>query len=94
MRLTLNGRERVLDALSSPANLHAVLTALELRADRVAVELNGELAPRAGWETSEVRTGDRVEIVHFVGGGTGFRSMDVDEPPRTADPFASLRDDH
>ena len=69
LKVTLNGRERVLEAIASPATLDAVLAHLELRADRVAVELNGELAPRTGWSQTEVRTGDRLEIVHFVGGG-------------------------
>jgi sulfur carrier protein len=69
--LTLNGRERAVDAVASPATLDVVLQALELRADRVAVELNGELAPRAGWAQTEVKSGDRLEIVHFVGGGLG-----------------------
>lgn len=67
--MQINGRERVLPAVSSPAMLDTVLHALELRADRVAVELNGELAPRAQWAEIPVHTGDRLEIVHFVGGG-------------------------
>jgi sulfur carrier protein len=67
--LTLNGRERTVDAVGSPATLDVVLRALELRADRIAVEVNGELAPRAGWAQTEVKSGDRLEIVHFVGGG-------------------------
>ena len=44
---------------------------MELRADRVAVELNGELAPRAAWAATAVRSGDKLEVVHFVGGGRG-----------------------
>ena len=69
MRLVVNGRERDIAALSSPSRLAAVLERLELRADRVAVELNGDLAPRTAWGEIEVRQGDRLEIVHFVGGG-------------------------
>ena len=70
--MTVNGRERVLDGLSSPATLDAVLTAMELRADRVAAELNGELAPRAGWANQAVHSGDKLEVVHFVGGGASL----------------------
>ena len=67
--LTLNGRERTIDGVLSPAVLTEVLAALALRADRIAVELNGELAPRAGWAEQTVKSGDKLEVVHFVGGG-------------------------
>ncbi len=70
--MIVNGKGRVLDALSSPVTLDVVLTTLELRADRVAVELNGELASRASWPQTEVQQGDRLEIVHFVGGGSAL----------------------
>ncbi len=70
--LTLNGRERAVEGVFSPAVLSEVLTALALRADRIAVELNGELAPRAGWAEQPVKSGDKLEVVHFVGGGAGF----------------------
>ncbi len=69
LRLTLNGKERLLEALPSSCPLDAVLTELSLRADRIAVELNGDLAPRAGWGQQIVHSGDKLEIVHFVGGG-------------------------
>lgn len=70
LRLLINGREQVLEGLQGPAVLAAVLDALALRADRVAVELNGELAPRRAWAETVVRSGDRLEVVHFVGGGS------------------------
>jgi thiamine biosynthesis protein ThiS len=35
----------------------------------VAVELNRDIVPRAKWAASELHAGDRLEIVHFVGGG-------------------------
>lgn len=70
LSLLLNGRERILEGLSSPSALQAVLDALQLRADRIAVELNGELAPRTAWAAQTVRSGDKLEIVHFVGGGS------------------------
>lgn len=71
--LTLNGRERVVEGVVSPAVLSEVLMALALRADRIAVELNGELAPRTGWAEQRVASGDKLEVVHFVGGGAGCR---------------------
>lgn len=42
---------------------------MELKADRVAVEHNGVIAPRTTWAQVQVDAGDRLEIVHFVGGG-------------------------
>lgn len=69
LSLVLNGKQRTLAALPSPSDLDAVLRALALRADRIAVELNGKLAPRDGWTQQPVHSGDKLEIVHFVGGG-------------------------
>ena len=70
MTLTLNGQIRELDGVDEGAGLDAVLTALELKADRVAVERNGEIVARARWGATAVRSGDRLEVVHFVGGGS------------------------
>ena len=69
LRLVVNGQPRALDGMDSPAPLALVLERLELRPDRVAVELNGEIAPRTKWGELTVAELDRIEIVHFVGGG-------------------------
>lgn len=69
LHLIVNGVPRTLDGLASPAPLTSVLERLEMRPDRVAVELNSEIAPRAQWGELTIKDGDRVEIVHFVGGG-------------------------
>jgi thiamine biosynthesis protein ThiS len=69
LRLVVNGQPRTLDGMDSPAPLTSVLERLELRPDRVAVELNGEIAPRTRWAELTVADRDRIEIVHFVGGG-------------------------
>ena len=37
--------------------------------ERLAVELNREVAPRAQWPHTKLSDGDRIEVVHFVGGG-------------------------
>ena len=42
---------------------------LELAPERLAIELNHTILPRAKWAETELRQGDRLEIVHFVGGG-------------------------
>ena len=75
LMLTLNGRERAVDGVVSPAMLSEVLAALALRADRIAAELNGELVPRTGWAEQRVVSGDKLEVVHFVGGGAGLSSQ-------------------
>jgi sulfur carrier protein len=71
LTVTVNGRARSFEGLSSPCPLSAVLEALGLRPDRVAVELNGEIAPRGSWSERTVSDADRLEVVHFVGGGRG-----------------------
>jgi thiamine biosynthesis protein ThiS len=66
MRLTINGDDR---EFSSVPTLAALLQQLEMKPDRVAVELNRELVPRGQWAATPLRDGDKLEIVHFVGGG-------------------------
>jgi thiamine biosynthesis protein ThiS len=70
LHLQINGQGRPLDA-EDPSPLDHVLLALGARPDRVAVEHNGTIVPRTQWTQTEVRSGDRLEIVHFVGGGRG-----------------------
>ena len=69
--IRLNGRARVIETIEDAAALDVVVAALGLTADRVAVELNGEIVRRAAWAATMVRAGDRLEVVHFVGGGVG-----------------------
>jgi len=66
MFLLLNGEQReVPDGLT----LAALVDHLGMKADRVAVELNLEIVPRTKWQDTKLKSGDRLEIVHFVGGG-------------------------
>jgi sulfur carrier protein len=71
MNLHLNGEARVFaDPPSlSPFTLAALVESLGMKSDRVAVELNREIAPRDRWSQIILKDGDRLEIVHFVGGG-------------------------
>jgi thiamine biosynthesis protein ThiS len=41
-----------------------------MKPDRVAVELNRDIVPRDRWQETLLKDGDRLEIVHFVGGGS------------------------
>ena len=69
LKVTLNGQARVFGGLEDGAAMGAVIAALELKADRVAVELNGEIVARTRWDQTRVGHGDKLEVVHFVGGG-------------------------
>ncbi len=66
MRLKINGDEKQIPNISTLANL---VDHLAMKADRVAVELNREIVPRANWTATTLHDGDELEIVHFVGGG-------------------------
>lgn len=70
LKLTINGQPREFDELGPRTTLPDLIESLKLKSDRVALELNGEICPRSVWSTTAVTDGDRVEIVHFVGGGT------------------------
>jgi len=72
MNIYLNGEQR--EVPQNPT-LAAMLEWLNLPADRVAVELNREIAPRATWAETIIQPGDRLEVVHFVGGGAGHSSQ-------------------
>lgn len=65
MHLVINGEERNLTA----ATLEALVEELGMKGDRVAAELNREIVPRQSWSATALKDGDRLEIVHFVGGG-------------------------
>ena len=71
MNVHINGEERFFpDSGSAEFTLAALITALALKSDRVAVELNREIVPRDRWPQTPLKEGDRLEIVHFVGGGS------------------------
>jgi len=68
MKLLINGEEKAFEA-SSPFTLASLVEALGMKPDRVAVELNRDIVPRTSWSDIHLKDGDRLEIVHFVGGG-------------------------
>ena len=76
LTLILNGQSRTFDSLSEPATLEQLVAELGLKSDRVAIEYNGDIAPRSAWSETTLSAGDRLEVVHFVGGGVfGFKSL-------------------
>lgn len=66
MRVELNGEPQ---ELGEGATLLTLIEQLALAPERVAVELNRDVVRRADWPDTRLSDGDRVEIVHFVGGG-------------------------
>jgi thiazole synthase/sulfur carrier protein len=66
VRLVVNGEDRSFEALGDVAALVAVLG---LDARKVAVERNLAIVPRSAYGSTALLDGDRIEIVHFIGGG-------------------------
>jgi thiamine biosynthesis protein ThiS len=67
MKLQINGELR---DFSSPLSVVSLIEQLGMKPDRVAVELNHDIVARDRWASTPLAEGDRLEIVHFVGGGT------------------------
>ena len=66
MRLTINGEER---EIAAAATIAALVAELGLDPRKVAVEQNLEIIPRSTYAKAPLADGDRIEIVHFIGGG-------------------------
>lgn len=67
MRVYVNGDPR---ELPGPISLAELVSQLDLPVQRIAVELNLAVVRRNDWSTIVLQDGDRIEIVHFVGGGS------------------------
>ncbi len=68
IRIHVNGESRGWRAGGTVAEL---LSELDIKAERVAVELNREILDRAAFAQRSVRDGDQIEILSFIGGGSG-----------------------
>ena len=66
MQVQVNGESR---EVPSAVPLEGLLDMLQLKKDRVAVELNRKIVRREFWAQTVLQENDRLEIVHFVGGG-------------------------
>jgi sulfur carrier protein len=76
MKLQINGEPRDFD---SPLSLAALVQHLGMKQDRVAIELNRNIAPRDQWPETQLAEGDQLEIVQFVGGGCAENRMPATE---------------
>ena len=66
MNVLINGETR---EVPESVNLKSLLELFSLPSRRVAVELNRNVVRRTDWEATNVSEGDKIEIIHFVGGG-------------------------
>ncbi len=66
MNIILNGAPRDVPGACTAARL---LSDLGLAGKRLALEVNNEIVPRSQFEQHQFRDGDKVEIVHAIGGG-------------------------
>ena len=73
MKLHINGKEGDFPPPSDDGSLTiaALVDILGMKPDRIAVELNLDIVPRDRWAQTQLNDGDRLEVVHFVGGGSG-----------------------
>jgi sulfur carrier protein len=66
MKVFINGETK---EITGNLNLSELLEQFSLPSGRIAVELNREVVRKKDWETIEIKDADKIEIVHFVGGG-------------------------
>ena len=66
LRVFINGESKEISGTPSLAEL---IDQLDLPAARIAIELNRDVVRRNDWSSTILQDGDRIEIVHFVGGG-------------------------
>ncbi len=77
MQVTINGEDR---QFPNPLTVVQLLDSLGLDARKVALERNLEIVPRSTYEQVVVGDGDRLEIVHFIGGGDAQAPEEGDDP--------------
>lgn len=66
MKIFINGETKeILDEV----NLSELLKHFSLPQERVAVELNWQVVRKKDWETIKIKDADKIEVIHFVGGG-------------------------
>jgi thiazole synthase len=78
LTVTLNGEARQLNA---PTSVRGLLESLGLDPAKIAVERNLEIVPRSTYGEVTVANGDRLEIVHFIGGGNAPAMVPREDRP-------------
>jgi sulfur carrier protein len=66
LRIQVNGEPR---EVKEELPLPELISSLDLKPEQIAVELNQKVIRRVEWQATILKENDKVEIVHFVGGG-------------------------
>ena len=66
MTIFINGESKY---LAAGLNLNELLKHFSLPSERIAIELNMEVIRKKDWENIKLNDGDKLEVIHFVGGG-------------------------
>ncbi len=66
MKVFINGETK---EISEEVNLSELLKNLSLPSERIAIELNKQVVRKRDWENVKINDADKIEIIHFVGGG-------------------------
>ena len=66
MQIIVNGEKKEIE---KELNLGELLERLELPSERIAIELNKTVVRKKDWETVKIADSDKIEVIHFVGGG-------------------------
>lgn len=69
MKLSINGHDKEFSELDRNPALTCLIDLLQMKTDRIAIERNGEIVPRGTWSNVMLESGDKLEVVQFVGGG-------------------------
>ncbi len=76
MKIFINGETR---EVQNKMNLDELLKLFSLPQERIAIELNKEVVRRKDWEDIQIKNDDKIEIIHFVGGGWHDFGMEIAE---------------
>jgi thiamine biosynthesis protein ThiS len=66
MKIFINGETK---EITDELNLRELLKHFSMPQERIAVELNKEVVRKKDWENVKIADGDKLEVIHFVGGG-------------------------
>jgi len=66
IKVFLNGKNKT---IGEKTNLNLLLEELSIESNKVAIEINGVVVSKNDYEKKIIRKNDKIEIVHFIGGG-------------------------
>ncbi|MBI4649833.1 sulfur carrier protein ThiS [Candidatus Desantisbacteria bacterium] len=66
IKVVINGENRIID---SNLNITQLLKELNLDIRKLAVEVNIKIIPKTDYDSIKINNGDKIEIIHLVGGG-------------------------